>query len=305
MADGRVRGYQRCFSQAARLVKCRMRYFRSMTKREYNFIAAFALAAPVIEYALHRVQLEMVDFTTVFYPVAQTPLHPYAVPGFISPPWTALLIAPFAIIPYGIGRVLISLVNLLVAGLLVLKYGGGKLALLVTLTSYPVLFLLGSGSVEFLPMLGMLLNWPILILVKPQSGALALLIWFKRAKNKLAFALCMAALLGVSLLVWWNWPWLMLENIRTLPAALASPLNKINLWPWGIPVGLVALYAAWKQDDELLAIVATWLLSPHVVYHSLAMGLALLSARRPRLALVVSVALYAIAAARWYLAGLS
>lgn len=94
----------------------------------------------------------------------------------------------------------------------------------------------------------------------------------------------------------------MLENIRTLPAALASPLNRINLWPWGIPFGLILLYYAWVRDDELLAIVATWLLTPFLVYHSLTMGMALLAVRYPRWALIASLLLYITAVVRWHFA---
>jgi hypothetical protein len=192
--------------------------------------------------------------------------------------------------------------NMLVTGLVVLKYGGGKSALLITFTSYPFLFLLSTGSVEWMPMLGVLFNWPFLILAKPQSGALVLLVWLKRTKNKLTFILSIAAFIGISLLIWWGWPLLMLENIRTLPAALDSPLNKIILWPWGIPFGLAALYFAMIRDDESLAIVATWLLVPHLVYHSLTMGMALLAARYPLLALIMSITLYIVAVARWHFA---
>lgn len=275
---------------------------RSITKQERTFVIAFLLAAPFIGYALHLVRLPMVDLTVVFYLVAQIPLHPYSIEGFINPPWAALFVAPLSLVPYELGRILISLLNMLVTSLLVLRSGGGKFALIITMTSYPFLFLLSTGSIEWIPMLGLLFNWPILILAKPQSGALVLFVWLKRTKGKLAFVLSIAAFLGLSLLIWWGWPWLMLENIRTLPAALASPLNKINLWPWGIPFGLAALYYAWVREDELLAIVATWLLVPFIVYHSLTMGMALLAARYPRLALIVSVMLYVVAVVRWHFA---
>lgn len=274
----------------------------SLGKQERTFIVAFLLAAPFIGYALHLVRLPMVDYTVVFYPVAHDPFHPYSVQGFINPPWVALLLAPLSLIPYELGRILISLLNMCVTSMVVLKYGGDKPALLITVTSYSFLFLLGTGSIEWMPMLGLLLNWPILILAKPQSGALVLLVWLKRTKNKLVFILSIAAFLGLSLLIWWGWPWLMLENIRTLPAALASPLNRINLWPWGIPFGLILLYYAWVRDDELLAIVATWLLTPFLVYHSLTMGMALLAVRYPRWALIASLLLYITAVVRWHFA---
>jgi hypothetical protein len=273
-----------------------------LSKQENAFILAFLIAAPFIGYMLHLINLPMGDLTTIFYPAAQDFLHPYAIEGYINPPWAALLIAPISWIPYELGRVLISLLNMLVTGLVVLKYGGGKSALLIIFTSYPFLFLLSTGSVEWMPMLGLLFNWPILILTKPQSGGLVLLVWFKRTKRKLTFILCIAAFIGLSLLIWWGWPLQMFENIRTLPAALNSPLNKINLWPWGIPFGLATLYFAIMRDDELLAIVATWLLIPHLVYHSLTMGMALLAARYPSLALIMSIVLYIIVVARWHFA---
>lgn len=276
--------------------------FQSIRKEQYTFLIAFLLAAPFIGYALHLVPLPMVDLTVVFYPVAHTPFHPYSIPGFINPPWAALLIAPLSLIPYELGRILISLLNMFVTSLVVLKYGGSKSALLITLTSYPFLFLLSTGSIEWMPILGLLLNWPFLILAKPQSGALVLLVWLKRTKGKLGFVLSIIAFLGLSLIIWWRWPWLMLENLRTLPAALASPLNKINLWPWGIPLGLIALYYAWLRDDELLAIIATWLLIPFLVYHSLTMGMALLAVRYPRWALIASLLLYILVIVRWHFA---
>ena len=273
-------------------------WLRTVTKREeFSFIIAFLLTAPLIGYILYFIHLEMADFTVVFYPTAQVPLHPYSIQGFINPPWTALLIAPLALFPYELSRILMSLMNMLVTGLLVYKYGGGKLSLFVVLTSYPFIFLLGSGSVEWIPMLGLLFNLPILILAKPQSGALVLLVWFKQSENKKIFILSIVTFLTLSLLVWQNWPWLMLENISLpLNALGSSPLNRLNIWPMGIPFGLIMLYYAWKHDDELLSIMATWLLTPYTVYHSLTMGMALLATRYPRLALIVSIALYPIAA---------
>ncbi len=277
-------------------------YLPSLSKQERTFIVAFLLAAPFIGYALHLVRVPMVDLTIVFYPAAHDPFHPYSIQGFINPPWVAFFLAPLSLIPHELGRILISLLNIFVTSMVVLKYGGDKSALLITLTSYPFLFLLSTGSIEWMPMLGLLLNWPILILAKPQSGALVLLVWLKRTQRKLMLILSIATFLGLSFLIWPGWPWLMLENIQTLPAELASPLNKINLWPWGIPFGLISLYYAWVRDNELLAIVATWLLTPFLVYHSLTMGMALLAVRSPRWALIASLLLYTTAAIRWHFA---
>ena len=270
-----------------------MSYFQKITKREHSFIIAFLLTAPLIGYILYFVHLEMADFTIVFYPVAQTPMHPYRIQGFINPPWTALFIAPLALFPYELSRILMSLMNMLITGLLVHKYGGNRMSLFVVLTSYPFLFLLGSGSVEWIPMLGLLFNLPILILAKPQSGVFILIIWFKQSEHKKKFVLSIATLLILSMFVWQGWPQLMLENINLpLNAMGSSPLNKLNIWPRSIPFGLAMLYYAWKHDDELFSIIATWLLTPYTIYHSLTMGMALLAARYPRLGLIISIALY-------------
>lgn len=171
---------------------------RSIKKQEHIFIVAFLLTAPFIGYALRLIRLPMIDLTEIFYPAARVPFLPYSVKGFINPPWAALLIAPLSLIPYELGRTLISLLNMLVTGLVVLKYGGGKFALIVTYTSYPFLFLLGTGSIEWIPMLGLLLNWPILMLAKPQSGAGVLILWLKRKKDKLAFVSLIATFIGLS-----------------------------------------------------------------------------------------------------------
>jgi hypothetical protein len=57
-------------------------------------------------------------------------------------------------------------------------------------------------------------------------------------------------------------------------------------------VGIVLAIAAWREEDELLGVAATLCLTPYFVIHSATLFTALLAARAPRWALVVSLALW-------------
>ena len=267
---------------------------------EYNFLLSVLLVAPLIGWIFTTFHFPMFDFTQVFYVVGKVPMQPYSVKYFQNPPWVAILLSPISVFPYEFARILVILINFAVTGLLVIKYGGERVALLVTLTSYPFLFLLATGSVEWIPMLGILLGNPILVLGKPQSALLILLIWWKRAKQRVVLALFTGVFLMVSLFVWGLWPIEMIHNIQIASHDIQDHMNQISVWPFGIPLAMIVLYYAWRREDELLAIIATWLMMPHLIYHSLTAGMAILAARAPYIALPISIFIYALVLIRWY-----
>lgn len=268
-------------------------------RAEYSYLVSVLLTAPIIGWLFVSFHFPMFDFTEVFYVVGKVPLRPYSIQYFQNPPWVAILLSPISLFPYEFARVLTILINFAITGLLVIKYDGERAALLITLTSYPFLFLLATGSVEWIPMLGILLSSPILVLAKPQSALFILLIWLKRTRTKVVFVLSIGTFLVVSLFLWKAWPILMLHNIQVASRDIQDFTNQINVWPWGIPLSIIVLYYAWKRDDELLAIIATWLMVPHLIYHSLTTGMAILAARSPYIALAVSILIYAVVLIRW------
>jgi hypothetical protein len=41
-----------------------------------------------------------------------------------------------------------------------------------------------------------------------------------------------------------------------------------DVWPWGIPVGAILTYFAYRRNDPVLAIAAAPFVAPYVVWHS-------------------------------------
>jgi hypothetical protein len=182
-----------------------------------------------------------------------------------------------------------AFLNLAVTTLVVIRYGGGSKSLIVALTSLPFATLLLYGNVEWVSMSAFLVPHSlalILIATKPQTGALAGLVWFRQAPSKLRLFLPLIAVVLVSLLVWPRWPEAAFANFAGRePPPLTLPSNA-SPWPWLIPVGIVLAIAAWREEDELLGVAATLCLTPYfVIVPRLFHGLA---CHAPRWALVVS-----------------
>lgn len=219
---------------------------------------------------------------------ALNPIQPYATPGYINPPWVALV--PFWMFPPGVAVALCSALTMTCLLALAHDRGARLPGLVLLATSFPILSAIQNGAVEFVPALGLLIGGEfgtILLLGKPQSGAGVLLRW----RWTIPQVVTVAGLLALSLVAWPGWPGLMLRNVAAWPIGLwnASP------WPWGIPLGL-ALLAFGR--GELSAAWATVLLVPYLAPHSLAVPMALLCARSPRWAAVVWVGMWMIVIAR-------
>jgi hypothetical protein len=260
-----------------------------------NLIAAFLLVSPILIFFLSLPGLIQVDWRDTFYKVSLQPFSPYKVISYNYFPWPALVISPLGLLPYMVSRVINSYLNILFTFLIILKYKGGKLALFIVFTSMPVISLIATSSIEWVVMLGLLLAneySPIFILAKPQSCVFILFIWFKKATNKLKFVLPTLLFILASFIIWKNWPLDLLANLKFVKEGMQS--TSFSPWPWGIPLGLVLLFYAWKRSDEMLAILSTWFLAPFYNIHSMTIGMTVLAARKPKVAIAVSLAIYAL-----------
>lgn len=235
-----------------------------------------------------------IDWRVTFYQVARVPLHPYSVKTFVNLPWTALILYPFQFFSVNLSQSINASLNLIIIGLLVIKRKGDNLSLILALTSFPFLSLLANGSIEWIPALGFVLQnqWGVLLLLtKPQSGIFAALGWVSSNKNKLWLFFVPAILMMIaSLILWPKWPMEMLTNIQYMQdVKMGLFMVNVSLWPWTIPFGLGLLWFMFKLkpvDKELLGILATFLLTPYFVPHSLTILFALLSVSHRRIAIV-------------------
>jgi len=264
-----------------------------------NLMVALSLAAPLVIYLFYLYLPHGVDWYDGTGLAIRTPLDPYSVISFHYPPWFALLLSPLGLLPSQLGQAINAYLNLTTAFLIVATRRGKPWALAVVGTSLPLATLLLNANVEWVPMLAFLVPsaWGLpLLAAKPQSGALAALLWFKQAPSKLRL-LIPSIIVGLSsLLIWGWWP----------PQAIGGrPLTaeaNLSPWPWLIPMGLVLMYFAWTRDDELLAVGATLCLVPYFVIHSTTLFFSVLAARWPRVAIAVSIAIWIIAIIKnWHL----
>jgi hypothetical protein len=239
------------------------------------------------------------DFHNTFYPVTFNPLQPYIHEGFNYPPWTALILYPLSFFPEELSLAINASLGMTLVGLLVIKRGGGRLALLLTLTSFPFLSMLANGTVEWIPTLGFLLQNQFgvpLLLAKPQTGFLAFLAWAPDLKKTARMLIPAAFTVLLSFVVWGNWPlkvWVNLQAIQNTPERFFT--WNIAPFPWAIPVGLGLIYFILKKrpsQAELLGVLATICLVPYLTVYSLTIPLALLSASRRNLAILAWVLLW-------------
>jgi hypothetical protein len=151
-----------------------------------------------------------------------------------------------------------------------LRRGADTITTLAFIFSYPVLFSLVYGQIDWIVFLGIFLKPQIglfLILAKPQLGiGLALYwfftIWHKEGMVKLTktFSPVFVGFL-LSMLIYGFWP-ARYENFQ-----FGSHVNS-SLWPLSIPIGLIILILATRKANLNISLISSPFLSPYVAPHA-------------------------------------
>lgn len=244
---------------------------RRITVRPVPLVLILALALLLTVY-MHVLPFGGIDWRDYFRPASLALLHgasPYTVDGFYSPPWTALLLAPLAVLPFGVSRMIFLLGALAVYVYLPYRWGASKWAGLLFVLSPPAIAGLATQNIDWLVLCGLLLppRWGLfLVLMKPQTAGFVAVVWAWEAWRadrlrglwRLLWPVSSVTLVSFALFGFW-------------PAA-ASDLTHdtywTSLWPIGVPFGLGVAVLALQKRSERLACVASPLLSPHVLMHS-------------------------------------
>lgn len=208
--------------------------------------------------------------------------NPYYDGGiFYSPPWSAIALAPLAILPPDIGHSLVVSLGFVGYAALARRFGADPIALALFVSSPPVLHGLLNSNVEWLVMAGIFLPHRLglfVLMIKPQVGVGIALYWMYKAW-------CGSGIHGV-----WQMCWPVgLATFASLALYGLWPLHaqdtsqywfNASLFPYSLPVAAALLYFAAKRRSEGFALAATPFLAPYALFHSYAAALAPLAQRR-------------------------
>jgi hypothetical protein len=213
-----------------------------------------------------------VDFHGAFRPAALELLHgrsPYNAEGFFNPPWTAILLIPFAILPENVGRAVMVIAALAVYAYVAHKLGASKLTIGLLLLSPPALHGILNGTLDWLTVLGIVLPpWLGLffLAIKPQVGMIVVLYLFAAEWRKGGILRVLKTFLPVGvasvLSVVIFGPWFL-----AIPSLDEIAINA-SLLPLALPIGLALTVAAIRKNDIRYSMMASPILSPYLLLHS-------------------------------------
>lgn len=223
--------------------------------------------------------------------------NPYLVSGFVNPPWTAILLAPFGWLPLPLATLVQLCLYFAILTGVIFKFGGNRRTTLIALTSFVALDAALELNIDWLVCLGLLVppafSGPFL-LIKPQN---ALGYWLSFKRRELVRALIVVlVLLIVSLIIWGLWPLQMLDAIRTNTLGRSYNLAPSALLPWpvAVAIGLWLAWIAFKRRDPVLSILAWLFFIPYITLYALLLPLALFAIRYPRIGLLISAVMWII-----------
>lgn len=212
--------------------------------------------------------------------------------GVYEPFWTYILLAPFALLPFWAGRILLFLVSLVAFAVSAVKMGASKFQLVMFLFSSSVFGGLYTGNIDFLVTLGLWMPPTIglfFVLMKPQIGACIAIYWMYRAWREggvweiiRVFAPVTGAYL-LSFLLYGFW-------LKHLFNMANNPWN-FGIFPYLVPIGIFLLYKALQQQDKRLAGMSSPMIAPYVTTYNFSIMLLSLF-NRPALFLAAWVVLW-------------
>ena len=212
--------------------------------------------------------------------------------GVYEPFWAYLLLAPFALLPFWTGRILLFLVSLVAFAVSAVKMGASKFQLVMFLFSSSVFGGLYTGNIDFLVTLGFWMPPTIglfFVLMKPQIGACIAIYWMYRAWREggvweivRVFAPVTGAYL-LSFLLYGFW-------LKHLFNMANNPWN-FGIFPYLVPIGIFLLYKALQQQDKRLAGMSSPMIAPYVTTYNFSIMLLSLF-NRPALFLAAWVVLW-------------
>lgn len=216
---------------------------------------------------------EQIDWVRTYRPATRELLalrSPYNVPTYYNPPWILIPMIPMAILPDKVGNGVLFVVSFCFIVYSAIRFGAKPVSLLAFLLSFPVIFLLLFGQIDWMVLFGFTLPPQIgllFILSKPQIGipyAVFILVESWRSggiKQVVKVFLPTLLLLIVSFFIFGVW------FSKMQPPDL-NAIHNLSIWPAGLPIGLALLIFGLRRRKKGLSIIAGPSFSPYVCVHS-------------------------------------
>ncbi|MBK8987832.1 MAG: hypothetical protein IPM39_17485 [Chloroflexi bacterium] len=216
------------------------------------------------------------DWEWTFYRAGQNALHVYRGHEihYVYPPWLAVILAPFALFPSAIAAALWRAATVMMVSFAVWRFGGDIKSLAFTFCTPFFYALMVYGQIDALILLGVALALYsslglqligcLLILIKPQVAGLTLPIIWLRSDHKTGLLLSGLLVVLLSLVLWGIWP----SDVYAMMATL-STRRSIDVWPYGLLLGIPLFVLAWRRRSVETAMLATFFCTPYANLQSL------------------------------------
>lgn len=227
-----------------------------------------------------------IDWYGTYAKLPETWRDPYQLVAFTSPPWIMLLL-PHAWLPVEWGNAINLVLNVTLILVVINRFGGGRLLMLLVFTSAPFFDLMRTNNIDWIPLLAILLPpiWGLPVLAaKPQALGGVAAIWWKRSEARLRMLIPLVVVVGVSFLVWGFWP-AEIKPVNDKPWNFAP-------WPFMLPLGAYLLYRSYQKNDLFMAAAATPFLVPYIAPYSVTSLLAFSGSKYRREAFIVYIAFW-------------
>lgn len=244
-----------------------------------RYVKYIVIALSVIALYIAMYQLPSYGDFKIYHTAAKL-INPYEVRGFLNPPWAMLLLRPFSFLPYKLAGALWITISLCVIMYSTHLMKSDKTGVLLTVFNPFMWFFITLGQLDAFVLLGFALMMSgnkltrpydfLLMTIKPQVVGMSALMGIKNYSRKEFLMLC--GIGAFSLLVWGPW---VLKMFQNWGVGLYQPID-MGIFPYGLPVGLVLLFFAWKNDSLDAAALSTYFLVPYVGPGSIIVYLAIL-----------------------------
>ncbi len=215
-------------------------------------------------------------------------------------PWTALPLIPLGLLPAPLAVLLQMVLYFGLLAALIYRFDGGLAAVLIVLTSAIAFDTALEINLEWIVVIGLLVP-PVwsgpLLLVKPQA---ALGAWLGFAPREwLRGGLVVLAVAAVALVIWPGWVGGMVADIQEntlgdwgarINIAFSNLMPRPLSWAIGVALAILAL----RRRDPVIGVFAWQFVVPYATLYGIMPAFALFTARWPRLALVISLTLWAL-----------